>query len=69
MTAVVPETPAQGIYVLLIGALAVAEKDESPGAAERRKLLALAADAYFPLSRLEKPRWICDAIEVRAQGR
>ena len=53
---------AQGVYALLIGALAVAEKDDSPNAAERRKRIALVADLYHPLTGLEKPSWICDAI-------
>jgi hypothetical protein len=54
---------ARGIYTLAVGALAIALKDEALGAAERRKMIALAADAYFPLTDLEKLPWTFDATE------
>lgn len=57
---------AEATYALLISALLIAEKEETPGAAERCREIALAAEAYFPLTRLEKPSWVPDTTEIPA---
>ena len=57
---------ARAVYALLIGALAVADKEEASSTAEHRAMIALAADAYFPLTGLEKPRWIDRVINTPA---